>query len=457
MNDMQLPEGVFAIESITTGVETYAAVFTETTRQILSNADTEPVPVADVTTRGYVPWGEDNDMPNRMLEKIRKDEVMSSNKWFNILTCYGRGFEYLNPDNSVVTDEAINTFFRRNNMIKFWAERITDMKHFFFTVMVIILDKDGNKIVQIRHKEAVHCRFETCNPKTGIVENVFFSAKWNENPGKDDIETISLLDEDDPIGDLMVRLGHEPDPSTGSKRTKTNERIFAIVIKVPVPGYKYYPFPYYASMFNSGWADYKAMIPVAKIAKMKNGLQVRYIIELHEDYWKRLWNSEGITDAEEKKARKTVEVKNIKDFLSGYENSNKTWITTYYMDPNGKEQSMVKITKVEHTKEGGDFIEDSEEVTNIISYADGVHTSLIGATPGKSKGSFSGSDKRELFTMKQALEKLPRDLMLFPFQLLNEINGWDLNYTIGDLLLTTLDEGTDAKETTPKIEADDTE
>ena len=113
---------------------------------------------------------------------------------------------------------------------------------------------------------------------------------------------------------------------------------------------------------------------------------------------------------------------------------------------------MVRIERVGGEKEGGDYIEDAEEAANMVCYAQGVHPSLIGATPGKNKGSFSGSDKRELFTMKQALEKLTRDLLIQPWYMFNEINGWDLEYTIPDLMLTTLDEKTDAKEVVQKKE-----
>lgn len=110
---------------------------------------------------------------------------------------------------------------------------------------------------------------------------------------------------------------------------------------------------------------------------------------------------------------------------------------------------MVKITRIDKEKEGGDYIEDSEEAANIVSYAMGVHPSLIGSSPGKGK-SINGTEARELFTMKQALERMTRDLLLYNFYIINDVNGWDLEYDIPDLMLTTLDEKTDAKEITTK-------
>ena len=442
--------GIHTIESVN---DKYAAVFAEDTRKIFDYEDVKPADVKK-SYRGMVPWGEDNDQPYQMLEKIRADEVMSSNMWFNVCTAYGKGF-VVTENGEKITDKDKKKFFRRNNMVKYWAEQFTDVKHFFFTVLVLILDGEGNKIVQIRHKEAINCRFETCNPKTGRIEHIFF-ANWKDNPNDDDIEAIPMLDEDDPIGDLLVRLGREPNPKTGNKDEKTKDRKFAMVNRIPTPGLKYYPFPYYAATFNSGWATLKAMIPMAKIAKMTNGMVIKYLVELHKDYFDKLYRVENITDPVKKKARKKTEIENIKNFLSGLENQNKSWFSTYYIDPNGKEQKMVRIERIGGEKEGGDYIEDSEEAANIVCYAQGVHPSLIGATPGKTKGSFSGSDKRELFTMKQAMERLPRDIMMVPFYVLNEVNGWDLDYDIPDLMLTTLDQKTDAKEATSKPKANDT-
>ena len=432
--------------------EAFAALITQDSKRIFDYEEVKPVE-AKKGYRGYVPWGDSNDQPLLMLEKIREDEVMSSNMWFNITTAYGRGFRATMADGSPVTDLEIKKFFRRNNLVKFWAEQFTDIKHFLFSVLVIILDAEGKMIVQIRHKEAINCRFETCNPDTGNIENMFY-ANWKDNPKDDTIEAIPLLDFDDPVGDLMVRLGKEPDPEIGKNGKPTEDRIFAIVNRIPTAGEKYYPFPYYASTFNSGWYDIKAMIPIAKKAKMKNGMMLRYIVYMHKDYFIKLFDSEKITDPKKKEERRSQEINNIKNFLAGEENAGKQWTSSYYYDPNGSEVQMVKIVRVDKDKEGGDWIEDSEEAANIVSYSMGVHPSLIGSSPGKNK-SINGTEARELFTMKQALERLTRDLMIQPFYMLNDVNGWDLEYDIPDLMLTTLDQKTDAKEVSTKNPAKD--
>jgi hypothetical protein len=109
----------------------------------------------------------------------------------------------------------------------------------------------------------------------------------------------------------------------------------------------------------------------------------------------------------------------------------------------------VRITNVDQGKEGGDWIEDSEEASNMICYADNIHPSMVGAAPGKSKGGFSGSVQRELFTMKQSLEKAYQDILLEPLFVIKKFNEWDdFKYDIPVITLTTLDKGKDAEENT---------
>lgn len=422
-----------------------AAIFEQDSATMFDYETVKPQKIKSAY-RGYIPWGDTNDLPTQMLAKIRASEVMSPNMLFNILSCYGAGFNMRTIDGTEVSNADILTFFQRNNMTKFLLEQITDLKHFAFSVCLVMVSLDGKKIVRIKHKEAEHARFEQNNPDTGRIENIFFT-NWEDSPKDETTQVYPVLDYDDPYWDLSVRMGIEADPVTGKKAKATTDRIFAVITRVPVPGFKYYPFPYYSAHFNSGWYDISAMIPLAKKAKMTNGMTIKYHVEFHKDYFDGLYTNEQISDPTKKLARKLKEFDNIKSFLSGIENAGKVWYSGYYIDPNGKENSMVRITLLDKSKEGGDYIEDAEEASNMQCYAMGVHPSLIGATPGKNTSSLSGSDKRELFTMKQSLETAFRDLLLIPFSIIRSYNKWDpkIIFEIPHLMLTTLDQGKDAK------------
>ena len=112
----------------------------------------------------------------------------------------------------------------------------------------------------------------------------------------------------------------------------------------------------------------------------------------------------------------------------------------------------VRIVNIEGQKEGGDWNEDVQATANTICYSDNVHPNLVGAVPGKTQTNNSGSDKRELFVMKQALEIAFHDLLLLPLNVVCWYNGWtDVEPTVPMIQLTTLDEHKDAKTVDAKI------
>lgn len=91
----------------------------------------------------------------------------------------------------------------------------------------------------------------------------------------------------------------------------------------------------------------------------------------------------------------------------------------------------------------------------MMCYGTNIHPNLVGATPGKSQTNNSGSDKRELFTLKQSLETAFHDQLLKVHELIIRYNGWHdkVKPSMPLIILTTLDKKTDAK----KIQRDGSE
>lgn len=395
----------------------------------------------------YIPFGSDNRLPFEMIRLIGLDEVMSQNKFFNVLTCYGAGQKYMDIRTGKPTqDKEIKNFIIHNSIPSFMLEQATDVKYYFYCISVVILSNDGNKIVKLRHKEACYSRFEPVG-KDGRISHVLYANFRKSSIREEEVECLRLLDEKDPLGDLEVLMGRAPGPD-GLTRVRTNERKFAILVRFPTPGCQYYPTPYYTAIFRGDWFDIKRLIGKGKKAKLKNHAPIKYQVEIHKDFWANLLDEEQITDPLLQQERIKKEKENIKKFVSGIENSGKVWITGYYMDPNGKENRMVRINVIDTGKEGGDWSEDIEEASNITCYGDNIHPNLVGATPGKSQSNNSGSDKRELFTLKQSLEIAFHDLMYTPHNVVIHYNGWEdkVYPDVPMILLTTLDQNTDAKE-----------
>ena len=406
----------------------------------------------------YVPWGSDDQLPYEIIDKVGANMVVSQNKFYNIITCYGQGVRFFDLKTEKETkDEDIKKFCFRNQLNKFFIEQCTDMKYFFFTVTCIILDNEGKNIVQMRHKEACFCRFTEPEDK-GRTPFVLYGNFREGQLVPDNIEVLDLLDETDPWGDLQVRLGLMPDPRTGEPRRAaaadkygraTTKRKFAIVTRFPTPGYQHYPIPYWASMLRDAWYDIYMLIGQGKRAKIRNSAPPRFQVEVYKDYWDNLCDAEGITDPEKRRERIKKEKKNIEDFISGNENIGKTWITGYYVEPaSGKEVRMVRINDITAgKKEGGDWSDDVQEASNSLCYGDNIHPNLVGATPGKSAMNNSGSDKRELFLLKQANEAPFHDVLLQPFKVVLYQNGWQktTGVDVPMIVLTTLDENEEKK------------
>jgi hypothetical protein len=402
-------------------------------------------------TYNYVKWGSDNHLPYKIRDLIESNEVMSQNKLFNILTCFGRGIEY----NDVHTQQPtvykpIREFFFRNSLKRFFAEQITDLKYYYFCVCVIILDHQRKHIVRVVHKDACYCRFTRA--VDGRVEYVLYGA-WDKSTAPPTVEVIPLLSETDPLGDLMQRLGREPN-SRGRMSAEPGRCCkYAVVSRVPTVGCRYYPVPYYAAVFRDGWYDIYNYLTQVKKAKIKNGTSIRYHVEINRDLWGVMAEKRGIGgDPDKVEEMKDAYIENLRDYLSGSENSDKLFWSEFESNFDGKENHYVRINVIDTTKQGGDYSDDIQEVANTLCYADNVHPNLAGAVPGKSQMNNSGSDKRELFTMKQSLETLFHDVLLTVHNMIIFFNGWAgrVYPDIPMILLTTLDQNTDAKQISTK-------
>lgn len=397
----------------------------------------------------FVPWGADNQLPYKIIRLVGGDEVTAQNKLFNIETCYGAGLELVDKLTGLPTeDDEIEEWMERQALPTFMLEQITDMKYYYFAVSVIILSKDGTRINKIRHKEACYCRFQTPN-KNGRIDNVFY-GDWRRGLPKT-CEKIPLLDPYDTLADLKQRLGLIP-LDNGAMGAATKERKFAILSRFPTAGNQFYPIPYYSAIWRGGSYDEKRLISVGKRAKLRNSTSIKYHVEVERDYWTRICKEEHITDPKKMLDRVKKEKENIRDFVTGIENSGKVWISGFYVNPNGDEVRDIRINVIDQgRKEGGDWTEDIQSASNTICYADNVHPNLVGAVPGKAQTNNSGSDKRELFTMKQALETSFKDLLLLPIRVCCRFNKYKrVRPTINMIQLTTLDKHKDAETVTTK-------
>lgn len=417
-----------------------AVVFTDPKPVFKEDGEITPTTLSD--THAYMPWGATNQMPFDIIDLIESDETLATCQMFNAEVCYGSGLVYDTAQASAPVADAVEDFTLDNDLPSYFLGVCQDLKHFAFAVSVIILNSEATKIVRIIRKEACYCRFAPADTN-GRIPRLYF-ANWRKFATIDDCEIIEMLDAASPFADLRDRL----------KRGDTCRK-FAIVCRVPTPDSTYYPIPYYGALFRGKWYNIKRLIGLAKEAKLRNSAPLKYHIEVSQKYWDSIFKSEGITDRAKQQARIIEEKQRILDFLTGAENSGKVWFSTFYVNPNGDEQHDVVINKIDSDKEGGDWESDIQEAVNMICFTLRVHSNLVGSVPGKAQTNNSGSDKRELYTIAQALQKPYHDLLFAVHRIIIRFNGWKgVKPLIPFIQLTTLDENRDAKTVTTDGKSD---
>lgn len=430
----------FASVELLPGVDASVVFSVDSTQVFREDQEISPITLTDGTQ--YMPWGADDNMPYHILELIEKDETLSTCQMFNAEICYGNGLQYNTDACSASVKAEVSDFLLANSLASYFLGVSQDFKHFGWCVSVIILDIEGKHVVGIQRKEVCYCRFSVAD-EHGISKYILYGNWKKSGINADEIEFIPLLNPYSPWLDLQERMGLSKASSSGKK---CNDRKFAVVSRIPTPDSTYYPIPYYASLFRGKWYNIKQLIGTAKEAKLRNSAPIKYHIEVSQKYWDNIFKRERITDHKKMQERVVEEKRKIIDFLTGAENSGKALFSTCYVSPTGEEQHDVHINKIETDKEGGDWASDIQEAINMFCFTMRVHSNLVGSVPGKSQSNNSGSDKRELYTIAQALQKPYHDLLFTVHLIIMKFNNWVGAFPDCPFIqLTTLDENKDAK------------
>lgn len=407
----------------------------------------------------FMPRGRNNHMMYDVLRRIEGNVTVGSNVEFNTKVVMGDGVlvyrKRRNEQGKVVKEEVLPDelpevfdFLENNDYDQVRQEIANDLIIFADSYVEYIFDKhDKPCLVQIKSKETTCSRISQLDEKTGKSEWHGYSAEWHKGTAQDVVVT-PLLDRQSAMYDLKVRMGLLPGddgiPQIGKQRR------FIHNLRINTPGRFYYSRPYWWSVFKSGWYDFSCAIPIYKRSMIKNQMALRYLIYIKEDFWNKLYRAKKLSDeAKQALARKEF-LEQMEGFLAGEENAGKSFVSEFRYDKlKGFEDKDIIISALDNKQIGGEYIEDSEETSNTLCYGMGVHPSIIGASPGKSK-SINGTEARELFVISQALLKRCQELTLQPLYVAKAMNGWpkDIFFSVVNCQLTTLDKGTGAVKNT---------
>lgn len=436
--------GLQVINGVNYFPEINAVLVADAGQTLREDYDFTPVRVGNFK---IAPWGEDNLLPNHILENVEKNDVVSANLKFNRDVCYGLGPKLVkvldrNSDGSPRSWEEVTSgkefdFFEQNDIPMFVMQQLTDMLHYYNAFPEFSFGKDSF-ISTVRHREAVFSRWSIQNAK-GQINYHYYCSDWKDNATRKTVIETRVLDEFDPLRELEMY------------RAKKERLIFPVYM--PSPGRPYYSRPEWYSIFRSGWYDHSCLVPKLKKAILKNQLGVKYIIYISPKYFDELCKKEGIdrNDRQKYQERVNKEVKAFEEFLSGADNANKAILATKELlatASGSMESKWIEIEPIDNDLKGGEYIDDTESTANIICYAMGVHSALIGATPGKNANTIAGSNARELYMIKQALMRPIVDRVMRTLKVVKMFNKWDkdIMITIPEYIFTTLDQNKSGKQ-----------
>lgn len=433
------------------------------TTDVVTDIDVQGVPVEHSvkgTTESieFMPRGRDNDLPYEVMRGVLKNVTVSANLEFKCAVTYGEGVQVLrrhrNDAGKIEVHEVLPTeepevfeWLENNSFNSTLLETINDVRLFGEAYVQYIFSRDEKspKLVQVKPLETTCSRLSKIDEKSRRIKWHGYCADWNKR-GIDGYEVIAtpLLDRNYPFYDIKQRMGLLPNAS--GQCELGDDRVFVHRLALPTPGRFYYACPYWWSVLLSGWLDFSNSIIEFKKNVIKNEMALKYIVYIQDDFYDKLYKARRAESEEKKKEIRKEFLTNLEAFLTGAENAGNSFVTHFKYDRvKGVTEKDIIIEPVDKDKKGGDYIEDSEESSNVLCYAMGVHSSILGSSPGKSK-TINGTEARELFTIQQALAKYAQQLVCQPLYVAKAMNGWpkDLEFAIANLQLTTLDKGTGA-------------
>lgn len=386
---------------------------------------------------GIAIWGEDNKLPNRAYEAGKASTIIGGENGipFLIRAIYGEGLRYGREQYDPVTKEfyidqqPIPEFQKILNHPATQAaiqQAIHD--HFWYRNRFprMIFSRNKRKVLYLFPNKAVDSRWGLQNDR-GLIEKCFLNANWDllAGAGTEHEETI----------ELPVINSHD---FLAAEDVLDDDNHFDYVFRSQDPSNThYYSLAPWHSAIESGWYDVAMAIPKFKKFLMANQMTIKYIITVPDWWWEEqaggteTWNK---MTREEKQEFRRDKQREINSFLSGLENSGKSFMTSE--KTKDKNQALAKpleglrIKLIEQQTFSGEYLGDSAEASTHIMWALGIDPRLIGDAPGSNRSGGAGSDKEEAFNIFLNLCKSYADSILEPLIWAARYNGLDPDYNL---------------------------
>lgn len=361
------------------------------------------------------------------------------------------------------TNEDVKAFMENTNHNLFLTSLANDMSLVGICFPEVQLDRQGAnkndaswnpKIIALNFHSCCKCRLER-RDDSGKINFVYVSNQWMDkavHTTNDDYQVTAVpsLDPHRPLQSLQdkvrsVRLG----TLNGKRRTKRPTHFF-LPCYYPSVGREYYPeLPWHSIIYGDVYKYTSTIIENRRIAK-ENSNSAGKIIYIHTDYLSKLYQQMDVKTQEEREKLRDEMWEEINNFLKDKNNNGQTILSFTFTGTDGKEHDAWRIVDVPlSSKNEADANKtELEELSNIIFLSLGIHSILIGNN--LSSASSGGTQQREMYEMKKLFSMPTQLIMLAPYNLARDFNGWDshLEWEVSQMTLTTLDRNKNGLEET---------
>ncbi len=370
------------------------------------------------------------------------------------------------------TNDALNKVISNSNPPRLTHDLATDMASFYIAFPELDLTMEATnqpdsakwkpRICAIRYRDALSCRLEE-KDEYGVSRYVYMSNQWLDpanstlvasgaaDANDKEFETCAVpaLDPTCAATDLLAQIRKYRTNAAVSRDAKkpmpasSRPTRWIIPIDYRTSGRFYYPQPVYYTVYRDIY-QYAANIIRDRAIRKQNENMFSYVLYVHQTYLERLTNQINAQKTEdEKKALKEAEIAKIKNFLSSKQNNGSTLAACTFTGVDGKDHDAFRVQRIDYANTKQNAEADQKEITDIssiIMFAFECNPNLIGSTPGGASSS-GGTYQREMLLIKQCQLAPMQQLMLYPWFVTRDFNGWDphLSFRIRQRVLTTLD------------------
>lgn len=394
----------------------------------------------------YIEWGDSDKLPIELSSKVRKNGSASSAMRVKERAHYGNGLTLYKTTVSDNGKKVINyhpleqnteiySFLKKIKYKLFLQETIKDLEWFNICFPEFVLSPDRTKIASVRRQKTAWTRFAAPDD-SGTIDKIYISSKFG---------TSSNIDvENNPfVSEIPLMSIYATPEEIIAHCKKNNIDRFTIPFGYATLDESFYPEADWHAILNSGWLEVANSVPQYKLSIFLQQVSIKYIIEIDERYFQKVYNEEWVKFSIEEKQRIRKElIQSITDNLGGTDNAGKSISSIMFQNEKGEQVSAVKITAIDDKFKDGSYLPEAEAANSEVLFAMGVDPSVIGAgIPGGKLGAGSGSDKRVAFNIMQSLKTADRDVTLSILEFIQEFNKWDdtIQFAFENTEITTLD------------------